>query len=310
MSLLPGTEAYGFSVHDGVLRGGFMSGLRLGPEFHSAEAKLEDLAAQGLDGAIISPVPSLFAYTLKGPLGETLTRTANEGLAAISADSGGRIAWMATVPMQDQARAQAVLAEAAEAGCVGVHIGTTVAGRPLDAPEFEPFWSASAERDLVVMIHPAAGVPNPALEGYHLRNVVGHLAETTAAAERLIISGVLDRHPDIRVVLAHGGGFFPYQAGRLRHARTVRPELAGAPEDPWSYAGQLVFDTITHDVQALRYLVHRVGADNVVIGTDLPHDMAARNAVEMVTEAVGDELAAQIAEANPQRLFRLPSNVS
>jgi aminocarboxymuconate-semialdehyde decarboxylase len=114
-------------------------------------------------------------------------------------------------------------------------------------------------------------------------------------------AGVLDRHPGLRVLLLHSGGYFPYQAGRLRHASTVRPELPAV--DPWSYAGRLWFDTITHDAQALRYLVDRVGAEHVVFGTDLPFDMAPPDPVAEVRDALGDELAARVGEANPARLF-------
>jgi aminocarboxymuconate-semialdehyde decarboxylase len=101
----------------------------------------------------------------------------------------------------------------------------------------------------------------------------------------------------------HAGGYFPYQAGRLRHARTTRPELADAPTDPWRYLGQLVPDTITHDRDALAYMVGRVGAENVVLGTDLPFDMATPEPWAALVAAVGEDTARVIAEESPARLF-------
>jgi aminocarboxymuconate-semialdehyde decarboxylase len=309
IELVTGTERYGISVRDGKLQGSFMAGLEVTPQFFSPEAKLADLEAQGLDGAIISPVPSLFPYGIDVEDAAALARTANEGMAEMCAGSGGRLNWMATVPLAHPDRAVAELEMARRIGCVGVHIGTTVQGRNLDDDAFAEFWSAATGLGLVVMIHPTSGAANPALDGYHLRNVIGHLFETTAAGERLIIGGVLDRNPNLRVILVHGGGAFPYQAGRLRHARTVRRELQATPVDPWSYVGQLIFDTITHDVDALRFLIDKAGVENVVIGTDLPHDMACMNAIETVTEAAGTDAARVIAQDNPKRLFQLPAVV-
>jgi aminocarboxymuconate-semialdehyde decarboxylase len=157
-----------------------------------------------------------------------------------------------------------------------------------------------------VFVHNAYNPPIAGLEDYHLVNVIGNLLETTICAERLVCAGTLDRHPGVRVVLAHGGGYFPFQAGRLRHAKTVRPELADAPADPWDYAGRLIFDTITHDVQALRFLVERAGAENVVVGTDLPYDMAPPRPMDELLAAVGAETAAVVAERNPARLYGFP----
>ena len=123
---------------------------------------------------------------------------------------------------------------------------------------------------MALMLHPAYNNPHPGLEGYHLQNVIGNQLETTIAAERLIVTSVLDRHPGLRLLLVHAGGYMPWQAGRLRHAATVRTELADSPRDPHDYFGRVFVDTITHDPAALRFLVERVGAGNVAMGTRPP----------------------------------------
>ena len=133
--------------------------------------------------------------------------------------------------------------------------------------------------------------------------MIGNLVETTTALERLICARVFDRHPKLRVLVNHAGGFFPFAAGRLRHSRTNRPELADAPENPWAYLPQIWFDTITHDVAALRYLVQRVGVSQVVMGTDMPFDVAPHEPMRELLEAVGPETAKVIAEDNPAALF-------
>jgi aminocarboxymuconate-semialdehyde decarboxylase len=125
---------------------------------------------------------------------------------------------------------------------------------------------------------------------------------------RLIAAGVLERHPGLAIQLVHGGGFFPYQAGRLRHARTVRPELVESPHDPWAFLDQIWFDVITHDAAALAYLVSRVGLDRVVMGTDLPFDMAIPESNGWLAAGLGDDEMAAVAERNPRQLFKRLGN--
>ncbi len=277
-------------------------------EFVETPAKLAQLDALGLDGAIVSGIPPLFYYELDAGPGAAVCEAVNGGLAEMAAESGGRLRWMAHVPLQEPRRAAAMLEQAAADGAVGVHIGTSIAGRRLDETEFEPFWAAAAETGLPVEVHPDFTYDrHPALAPYYLNNVVGLPLETTLTAARLICAGVPDRHPRLRIVLLHGAGFLPYQAGRLRHATTVRPELRDAPADPWSYFGQLAVDTITHDAEALAYLIARIGADNVVLGTDLPFDMAPPDPVGLLRAATGGDeaLAARVAGGNAARLYGL-----
>jgi aminocarboxymuconate-semialdehyde decarboxylase len=210
---------------------------------------------------------------------------------------------MAHVPLAAPGRAPQVLADAVAAGAAGVEVGTCIAGRRLDDDDFEPFWAAAETLGVPVMLHPAYNEPNRGLDAFYLQNVIGNLLETTIAAERLICAGVLDRHPRLRVLLVHGGGYYPYQAGRLRHAATVRSELQPAPRDPWAYRGRLLVDTITHDVDSLRFLLSRMGAENVVVGTDLPFDMATPEPMAELTGAADPATARVVAEDNPARLF-------
>jgi aminocarboxymuconate-semialdehyde decarboxylase len=248
--------------------------------------------------------PPLFYYHVDLDLGEGMARAVNEGLAEFAAAAPDRLHWLASVPMQDPGRAVAVLTEAVETGAVGVEIGTAVAGgRRLDEPEFGPFWSAAERLGVPVTLHPAYGEANRSLESYYFENVLGFLFETTVTVERLIVSGTLDRYPDLRVVLLHGGGYFPYQVGRLRHARTVRPELAEAPADPWAYSERLYFDIITHDPSSLSFLIERAGVERVVLGTDLPFDMATPEPIALLEAAADRDSIRAITERNPARLY-------
>ena len=295
----------GFSVTDGIWQGRHHVPFPLHNAFRDPQEKLADLSARGLWGAVISPAPVAFCYDLDPDLAADVCRVTNEGMARFCQAAPDRLHWLANLPMQAPALAAKVYQEAAAAGAVGAAMGTSIAGRRLDEPDFAPFWSEADGAGMPVLIHPAFNCAHPALEQWYLQNAIGNPLETTIVVERLICAGVLDRYPALKLVLMHGGGFLPYQAGRLVHARQVRPELADAPVNAWDYFGRLYFDTITHDAQALRYLVSRVGLDQVVLGTDLPFDMALADPVSFLTGALDEAQVSAVAVTNPRRLFGL-----
>jgi aminocarboxymuconate-semialdehyde decarboxylase len=303
LDLLRREAVYGVTIEGDQVSGGPHVPFTLVRSFYDPAAKLAELEARGLEAAVVSAAPPLFYYEVDPEAGEAMCKAVNDGLREFCAHDPDRLRWMAHVPLRRPERAAQVLEEQRRAGCVGVEVGSNVAGQRLDDPALEPFWAAAERLHLPVMIHPAYNPPHPALGDWYLQNVIGNLLETTITAERLICAGVLDRHPRLVVVLVHAGGYFPYQAGRLRHARTVRPELAGTPTDPWAYVGRLRFDTIAHDPAALAYLVSRVGAEHVVMGTDLPFDMATPQPWAELQAAVGPERARRVAEDNPAQLY-------
>jgi aminocarboxymuconate-semialdehyde decarboxylase len=311
LDLLRTDPTYRVRIEGRRWRGGNHVDFEIDESFVDPDAKLEELRRNGMDGAIVSAAPPLFYYEADPGPGEQICAAVNEGLHQMSEGSDQRLFWLAHVPMQDPEGAAAVLKDAVERpGCVGGEVGSSIAGRRLDLDEFEPFWAAAEQLRAPVMIHPDTSYePHHGLSPYYLQNVIGNQLETTLTIERLICAGVLRRHPGLRLLLVHGGGYFPYQAGRLRHARAVRPELVDAPEDPWAYLPQLWFDPITHDQAALRYLIDRVGVENVVLGTDLPFDMALRDPVASLELAGIDATQLdRVAQSNVRELFDLPGN--
>jgi aminocarboxymuconate-semialdehyde decarboxylase len=307
LALLAADPAYGVTIDDGTWRTGYHVSFPLHRPFVDPAAKLTELDENRIEGAVLSAAPPLFLYDVDAAAGAALCGAVNDGLAAFRAVAPGRLWWLAHVPLQDASRAATMLEEqAARPGCVGAHIGSAVAGARLDLDRFEPFWAAAERLGAPVMIHPDPHPGSlPALDRFYLINVVGMPLETTITIKRLIGAGVLERHPGLQIVLLHGGGYFPYQAGRMLHARGVRPELADAPADPWAALDQLWFDVITHDAGALRYLADRVGRERVVLGTDLPFDMALPDPVGHVEAALGTSALRDVAERNPARLFGL-----
>ena len=238
--------------------------------------------------------------------GAAVAEVINEGLRQMAACRPDRLYWMATVPLQDPVLAANVLETQRAAGAVGVEIATSAPQHRLDDREVEPFWEAAEALGMPVMLHPAYHHGHPGFKDFHLGNAIGNMLETTIAIERLIMAGVLDRHPGLRIVIVHSGGDVAYQQGRLRHIRTQRPFPADAPTDPASYFGQVRFDCLTHDRKALAFLIDQVGAQNMVMGTDLPCDMATPRPWEDLVAVVGEEQAGRIAHDNAAELFGLP----
>jgi aminocarboxymuconate-semialdehyde decarboxylase len=307
VDLLDKEDVFGLRIEKGVVT--YSS--RFAPteeyEFDRAlsdpQTKIANLERGGLEAAVISVDPDLFLYEVDLEAAEQLTSAANSGLADFCSRYPDRFRWMAHVPMQSPGRAAEILDDAVKAGAVGVSIGTAIADKRPDGAEFEPFWAAAERLGVPVFVHPAYNRPNDGLEGYHLQNVIGNPLETTIFIERMICTGMLSRHPSVRLILAHGGGFFPYQAGRLRHARTVRTELQDSPEDPWSCMRQVYIDTICHDRRSLAFLVSMVGPERVIMGTDHPFDMASATPMASLLGAVDEASARRIAEDNPALLF-------
>ncbi len=192
-------------------------------------------------------------------------------------------------------------------GLRGALIGTTIEKVPLDDPRFAPVLAAADELRVPLLLHPYDKLVRlrSELSDFYLSNLVGIPLATTLAASRLILSGCLDRYPHLTVVLMHAGGFLPYQVGRLDHGYRVRSETrAKIKAPPSTYLRRFYLDTITHDAQRLRALVEWVGADRVVLGTDIPFDMADTRFDEHFAEAGLEEAARrQIAGANARQIF-------
>lgn len=261
----------------------------LSPEFFDVEAKLREMDDLGIDVAVLSLTPTLFFYWLEAGAAADFCRQANDSLATFVAQSD-RLHGIAVVPLQDPEAAAAELRRAVrDLGLLGAEIGTTVEQLPLDDRRFDPFFAAAAELDVPVLLHPYYVGTRPNLVDFYMTNLTGNPLETCIAASRLILSGFLDRHPALKVILVHAGGFMPYQIGRLDHGFRVRSETNAATMSPPStYLRRFWYDTITHARTPLKFLLELVGNDRVMLGTDLPFDMADVNFRDYLSPAAFD----------------------
>lgn len=247
-------------------------------EFCDVGVMLEQAAAAGVTHLLLSPWILLVPVLADPATGGGVCRVLNESLAQAAAGHAGRVYALGAVPLQDP---DACVAELdylmGLPGMRGVEVPASVAGRYLGDTFFEPFWAAAARTGAVVLLHPTTrGLGVPALDGHYLWNAIGNPLETTIAAAQLVLSGILDRHPGLTVLLAHGGGALPALRGRLRRAAAVRPEArASSDADIDATIRRLYFDSLTHDPAVLAELVAFAGAGHVVLGSDRPFDMGS-----------------------------------
>ncbi|ANN68092.1 amidohydrolase family protein [Bordetella bronchialis] len=245
-------------------------------EFHIADAKLDAMDRKGIDISVISPAPPMFYYWADADLALEVAGLVNDGTADMVAGKPDRLRGMATVPMQHPDAAVAELERAVrEFGFKAVEIGTSVEGAQLAEERFRPLLRRAAELGVFVFAHPYYVGAKSGLENYYLTNLIGNPLDTTVMLANLMFSGRLDELPGLKLVLAHGGGFTPYQIGRLVHGHAVRGETHGISKtSPKDLLKRIYFDSLVFEPQALRYLIDLVGADHVCIGTDSPFDMA------------------------------------
>jgi aminocarboxymuconate-semialdehyde decarboxylase len=253
-------------------------------EFVDVDAILAREAEVGIDAVLLCPwVPLLFP-SVEPTAALERCRIQNEALAAIAGARPGRVAALGAVPLQEPQLAAAELEAVLDAGLAGVEVPASVGGAYLGDPRFEALWEAAAAAGALVFIHPTTrGFADPVFGEHYLWNTVGNPLETTICAAQMTMAGVLERHPELRVLLAHGGGALPALRGRLRHAHTFQPDaMARLSESPADSIRRFYFDSITHDGDLLRALVGFAGADRVLLGSDYPFDMADPDPVATV----------------------------
>jgi aminocarboxymuconate-semialdehyde decarboxylase len=262
----------------------------LNREFVDADAKLAQMDSLGIDISVLSSSPTLFFYEERAPEAVAFARRSNDALAEL-VHGHTRLYGLAALPLQAPAAAALELERAVkELGFLGAQIGSTCGNnRRLDERELEPVLDAAETLGVPLMIHPYYVGSRPGLDSFYLANSIGNPLETCIAAARLMYAGTLDRFPELKIVLVHGGGFMPYQLGRLDHAFVVRAEAKEKTKtSPSNYLSRFWMDSITHSDQSLRFLVDLVGTDRVVLGSDLPFDMADGQPVERVRRAEVD----------------------
>ena len=254
-------------------------------EFTDVGVMLGQAAGTGVDRLLLSPWISLVPAEADTATARAVCDVHNAALAALTAAHRKRISAVGAVVLQDPALAARQISELVTGyGLAGAEIPASAGGRYLGDDFFLPFWEAAEDAGALVFIHPTTrGFGVPALEQYYLWNSVGNPMETAIAAAHMAMAGVLERHPRLRVVLAHGGGALPVLRGRLRRAHSIRAEAAERlRQGPDVSLRRFHYDTVTHDAGLLADLVQYAGPEQVLLGSDRPFDMGTDHPVDEV----------------------------
>jgi aminocarboxymuconate-semialdehyde decarboxylase len=270
-------------------------------------AEIEDMDARGIDVSVVSASTVLQGTSWADPQTDlALCRRCNEQAADWAARYPGRFVGSMVLPLQDVALAVAELERAARTlGLRVANISSSYNGAYMGDPVFHPFWEAVERLGVAVWIHPE-GVRDPWFQRYALWNSVGQSIEETKCLTSLIYEGVMTRFPGLKVVIAHGGGYFPHYLGRMDRNTANRPDTVRntGGRTPGSFLRSFYYDTCVYDPQVLQVLLERVGADRLVMGSDYP--VGEKDPVGWLRQAgvAGGDLA-NIAGGNAARLLGL-----
>lgn len=247
-----------------------------GSPFMDAEVRLAAMDRAGIDCQVLSPNPLTYFHFIDVPSAVAFCRRHNDVLAALVRRYPGRLAGLAALPMQSPAAAAEELRRAVgELGLWGAGIGTEF-GTRLDSPALDDFYRCCAALDVPLYLHPApAGIDGPAafppLSHYDLDLLIGFAAQETIAVGTLIYGGVVDRHPDLRLCVSHGGGAIALLAGRFSEAAAKRPWASAELREPGAFMQRLQklwFDDHVHSDDAVALLEKQVGREQLVLGTN------------------------------------------
>lgn len=271
------------------------------------QAILAAMDTMRIDVAAISPSPILFHNHLEGDVLAELYRRTNDHLIDIHNTHPDRFKPLGLVPLQSPKVAVAELNRIMDAGLSGIEIETNIAGRNLDDPGFLPVFEAAHSRSAVVFLHPLAVLGADRLRSYYLTNLIGNPTDTSVAVASLIFGGVMQRFPNLKVVLPHGGGSTPCLCGRWDHGSRVRPELDHMKTMPSEVVKKFYFDTLTHSEEALSLLINVVGTKQIVLGSDHPYDMGDLDLVSRIErrDDLNEEQKQAILGENARRLLNL-----
>lgn len=279
----------------------------LRPKMESAEVRIADMDEMGVDIQALSVPPYQLFYWVDGATGLEAFRAINDDLAELVEAHPSRFVGLGAVPLQDPEAAVTELRRcSSELGFPGVEIATQIQGDELSNPRFETFWDTVEELEMVVFIHPTPFTHPERFMDHFFINMIGHPLEETLCAGRLIFDGVMERHPGLKIVFAHGGGYLPAYAGRFDHAYHARKDVShGLPKPPSEYLAQFYFDTMVFEADQLGFLINKYGSDHVLLGTDYPYDMGEDDPLGLISKVDGlsDNDRDLIAGGNAARLL-------
>ena len=277
------------------------------PEMFDYALRFKAMDAAGVDMAVLSLTgPNVFWGTHETSL--KAARIANAAYAEAQKQYPDRIRFVASIPWEYPDDALAELARARADGALGVAALANIRGRDLIDPLFAPVWAEIDRQELPVFVHPTIppGGREMRLDEYSLATPIGFMVDTTLAFARLILSGFLDRYPRLKLIAPHGGGTLPYLSGRLdRCYETIPACRAAIKEPPSAHLRRIFYDTVVYEPRALAMCVETGGAENVLYGTDFPHNVGDMKGILALVRGLPADHARKVAGENAKRIFKI-----
>ncbi len=230
----------------------------------------------GVDVHVLSPFSGFYNYNLDAEIALATSKDTNDEISQMIKAWPERFSGLAALPMQDVNAAIAELERAVvQLGLKGAMINDHINGRWLDEPEFLPFWKAAEELGAMILFHQGGGtIVSSRITRYHMPNTMGNLADRTVTFSTLVMGGVMDACPDLKICLSHGGGYTCHGIDRIdRGWKGLSESETKISKPPSAYLRSFYYDCIVYTEEALRYLIDTVGPDRVLFGTDWPYDM-------------------------------------
>jgi len=277
------------------------------PPMFDAKLRIRDMDVARVDLAVISLTsPSVF-WGGDAVSAET-ARLCNDEMAEVQRAWPDRIRWFASLPWQYPARAVAELERTHKKGAAGVFVSANIDEQSLTAPQFKPVWDAIDAKALPVLVHPTAppGVAQLDMARYNLVASIGFTFDTSLAVARMIYDGFFDRYTKLKIIAAHGGGALPYLVGRLD---VVFENMPGARETiaqpPGEYMSRIYYDSVVYRQSALQLCVDIGGEDNVMYGSDYPHNIGDMRGCLGRVDSLGASARRKVRGENARRIFGL-----
>jgi aminocarboxymuconate-semialdehyde decarboxylase len=260
------------------------------------QKRIADMPSMGLALQVVSPMPELLSYWMDAKDAQQLIRYLNDQIAAMTLESNGALIGLGAVPLQDIDMAIRELEYLMQTPkFAGVEVGSNINGRPIGAPEFEPFFAACVRLGAAVFVHAIRPAGMDRLIGpAPLQQVLGYPTDVGLAAASVVTSNLMQRHPTLRIAFSHGGGTLAMLLPRLQQGWDTFSALKeSVTVSPAEQARQLFYDTLVFDQPTLKHLVSTFGSTQLMIGTDYPFNLSDRTPTERIKAAGFDESAVQ-----------------